>query len=200
MIARLRGEVIETSGGALIVDVQGVGYEVQVPESVLVQFGTPGTRVDLYIRQVIREDEHILFGFTDKFHKRIFDLVTSVSGCGPKSGLSLLTSLGADGVAHAISSQDSRALTRAQGVGPKLAERINLELKDKILEENLVRKAAVDSIRPGANSQIEPDELVDALVNLGYRRTEAMAAADMARSETADLEDQLRVALRALRK
>src|SRR5579862_7871035 len=135
MIGRLRGELIEIEGNMAVIDCGGVGYEVALPEAVLVQLPAPGDRVNLLTRQIFREDGVYLFGFLQPFQRRLFDLLLTVKGCGPKVGLSLLGQVGEDSIANAILAQDPKILTRATGVGPRLAERIVLELKDKIQEE-----------------------------------------------------------------
>ncbi|MFN3683066.1 MAG: Holliday junction branch migration protein RuvA [Fimbriimonadaceae bacterium] len=195
MIARLRGELLEVGDGVVVVEACGVGYEVMVPESVLLSLPPVGERVDLRIRQVFREDGVTLYGFADAFQRRLFDLLLEVKGCGPKIGLALIGQLGEDAVAGAIQAQDTRALCRATGVGPRLAERIALELRDKIQEEALARRAQASARRAPAAPD---DELVDALLSLGYRRAEAEAAAEAARSQADGVEEQLRIALRSL--
>lgn len=195
MIGRLRGEIVEVAGGMVVVEAAGVGYEVIVPESVVLQMPTVGAEVQFYIRQVIREDSHTLYGFLLPFQRRLFDLLLDVTGCGPKVGLSLIGQLGEDAVAGAILSQDARALTRASGVGAKLADRIVLELKEKIANESLQRK--IESTRQATRTE---DPVVDALIALGFRRLEAQAAADAVLAEGNTVEEQLRAALRNLAK
>jgi Holliday junction DNA helicase RuvA len=197
MIGRLRGELLDVGGGMVVVDAGGVGYEVLVPESVMAQMPAVGERVDLTIRQVFREDGVSLYGFLEPFQRRLFDLLTDVKGCGPKIGLALIGQLGEDAVASAISTQDARMLSRAQGVGPRLAERIILELKDKIQEEALAQKIA-GSTRPRAVIVTEADELVEVLLTLGYRRQEAESAARDAQQQVGTMEEQLKYALRIL--
>src|SRR5437016_3561409 len=136
MIGRLCGVLLEASGGMVLVDCGGVGYEVLVPESVMLQMPCVGERVELRIRQVFREDDVSLYGFLEPFQRRLFDLLLTVKGCGPKIGLSLIGQLGEDAVCGAILTQDARALSRATGVGARLAERIILELKEKMAQEN----------------------------------------------------------------
>ena len=171
MIGRLRGDLVELEGSLALVDVGGVGYEVTVPESVLVQFPNLGESVELLIRQIIREDGVTLYGFLLSFQRRLFDLLLSVKGCGPKVGLALIGQVGEDAVASAIIAQDPRVLARATGVGARLAERIILELKDKVSEESFQRR--ILSATPVRKITAPADELVDALLALGYRRTEA---------------------------
>ena len=196
MIGRLRGELLELDGGLATVECCGVGYEVLVPESVALQLPAISEYVDLRIRQVFREDGVTLYGFTEIFQRRLFDLLLSVKGCGPKIGLALIGQLGEQAVAGAIIAQDSRALSRATGVGPRLAERIILELKDKMAEESLLRKATDAMPRRAAVSL--DDDLVDALVALGYRRPEAEIAARDAREESSDLQSQIKIAVAKL--
>jgi len=198
MIGRLRGALVETDGNLVVVDCGGVGYEVSVPETVLLRMPSFGDEVTLLTRQIFREDGVSLYGFLETFQRRIFDLLMTVKGCGPKVALSLLGAVGEDAVAGAILAQDARVLTRATGVGARLAERIILELKEKIGEEQIHRKiAAAVSAQPAASP---PDELVDALLSLGYRRSEAESAASEARDSADGVEEQLRHALRVLKK
>jgi Holliday junction DNA helicase RuvA len=194
MIGRLRGELLELDGGMALVECCGVGYEVLVPESVALQLPSQGEYVDLRIRQVFREDGVTLYGFMESFQRRLFDLLLSVKGCGPKIGLALIGQLGEQAVAGAILSQDPRALSRASGVGPRLAERIILELKDKMAEESLLRKVA-ESTSMRRTAAVVDDDLVDALVALGYRRQEAEVAARDAREEAEDLQAQIKIAV-----
>jgi Holliday junction DNA helicase RuvA len=198
MIARLRGEIAEIGGGYALVDVHGVGYEVYVPEVVALQLGLVGQEVTLLIRQIFREDGVSLYGFLNPFQRRVFDLLLSVKGCGPKVALSLL-SLGEDNVANAILAQDARALARATGVGARLGERICLELKDKIQEEALSRK--IETVVPVKRAPSKPsDDLMEALLALGYRQSEVSNIVDAAREQADDVESQIRVALRLLNK
>ena len=198
MIGRLRGEVAGTEGARALIDVGGVGYEVLLPESVLLRLPSPGESVTLLTRQVFREDGVTLYGFLEPFQRRLFDLLTEVKGCGPKIALSLIGQLGEDAVAGAIQAQDARSLSRASGVGPRLAERIILELREKIQEQAFMRK--IESATRSASAP--EDEVVDALIALGYRRNEAESAAEAARAEGESLTsaDQIRLALRTLKR
>ena len=197
MIGRLRGELIEIDGNLAVIDCGGVGYEVALPEAVLVQLPLPGERVDLLTRQIFREDGVYLYGFLQPFQRRLFDLLLTVKACGPKVGLSLLGQVGEDSIASAILAQDPKVLTRATGVGPRLAERIVLELKDKIQEEALMRK--IETSIPRGRVPVS-DELVEALMALGYTRKEAETAASGAREEAGGVQEQIKIALRALQR
>jgi Holliday junction DNA helicase RuvA len=199
MIGRLRGELIEIDGNLAVVDCGGVGYEVALPEAVLVQLPPPGQPVDLLTRQIFREDGVSLYGFLQPFQRRLFDLLLTVKGCGPKVALSLLGQVGEESIASAILVQDAKVLTRATGVGPRLAERIVLELKDKIQEEAVMRKIEA-SIPSGKAAVVISDELVDALMALGYSRKEAESAAGTARHEADTVPEQIKAALRSLQR
>lgn len=197
MIGRIRGELIEVGNGLSLVECGGVGYEVHVPDSVAALL-VPGAEVVLLTRQTFREDAVVLYGFTEPFQRRLFDLLLGVTGCGPKASMALIGQLGEEAVATAILAGDARVLRRATGVGAKLAERILLELKDKIEEESFMRKVGA-ATKPAKKAPVE-DELVDALVALGYRKTEAEAAAERARETAEDVPGQIRAALSLLTK
>lgn len=197
MISRLKGVVSEISGAVAVIDVHGVGYEVWIPESVAHQLPPIGEEATLLTRQIFREDGVSLYGFVTSFQRRLFDLLLEVKGCGPKVGLALIGQVGEDEVAAAISRQDPKALIRANGVGVRLAERMIVELKDKIPQEQLVQKIAARTPKPATTPE---DELVEALLALGYRRNEAEIAADQARQEATDLQAQVLAALRRLKK
>ncbi len=199
VIARLRGELVEVGGGRVTLDVGGVGYEILIPESVAVSFpATVGHEVTLLIRQTFREDGTFLYGFTEPFQRRLFDLLTDVKGCGPKTSLALIGEVGEQSVAAAIVAQDPRTLAKATGVGPRLAERIILELREKIQTEPISgRSVGLAAVRASAPSD---DDLLEALLALGYRRQDAEAAADKAREQTDDLTLQIRAALNVLKR
>lgn len=200
MIGRLRGTLVVVEGALALVDCGGVGYEVSLPEAVLVQLPAAGEEVELLTRQIFREDGVTLYGFLDRFQRRLFDLLLTVQGCGPKVALALLGQVGADAVASAILNQEARVLTRATGVGPKLGERIILELKAKIQEEALTRKLETMVAPKTKPTPAVADDLVDALLALGYRRSEAETVAKEAREQADGLADQVRIALRLLQR
>jgi Holliday junction DNA helicase RuvA len=197
VIGRLRGDLTDLEGTLAVIECAGVGYEVVVPETVLPFLPSVGDVVTLVIRQVVREDGVTLYGFSNAFARRLFDLLVGVNGCGPKSALALLGQVGEDAVVAAILAGDPKPLIRATGVGPKVAERILLELKDKVQEEALRRKIQV-ATKP--KSATVTEEVIDALLALGYRRNEAEAAAAIAAEHATDVEGQVRLALRTLKK
>ncbi len=201
MIVSLRGELLENSGARVVLDVAGVGYDVAIPASMAHQLPPVGMPVQILVRHVFREDGQYLFGFLTPLQRTLFDLLTEAKGCGPKISLALLGELGAEGVIAAIQAQDLKMLCRTPGVGARLAERILVELKDKVNElqwgERIASAATQSRTAPAAT----PDsELVEALLALGYRRNEAEHAAQLARSEADSVEEQLKLALRSLKK
>lgn len=194
MIARLQGRLIDAREGVVVIDCHGVGYEVHVPASLLVQLPGEGHEATLWIRQIIREDDQSLYGFPSLEARKVFDLLREVKGCGARISLSLLDTLGHEGTTSAIAAQDAKSLIKASGVGARLAERIILELKDKVAAVP-GRAAPVQSTKTAP-----PDELVEALMALGYRRGEAEDAAKEAKPESSSLEGQIKAALRRLSK
>ncbi|ARU41288.1 Holliday junction branch migration protein RuvA [Armatimonadetes bacterium Uphvl-Ar1] len=199
MIARLRGEVLEAESSPIVVDCHGVGYEVHIPHSVLVEHGIVGTPIDLYTCLVIRETDHTLYGFSNPRQRRLFEMLREVKGCGAKISLALISTLSEGGAVEAILTQNAKTLATTPGIGPRLAERIVLELKDKILELQIAPipgRAAVTPVKSTPND----DPLAEALLTLGYRRQEFEDAAAIAREQSADLSEQVRIALRNLQK
>lgn len=195
MIVRLRGEVLEVNHGRVVVDCGGVGYEALVPENT--RLPLVGERADLFTRHIIREDAQFLVGFTSDSDRRLFDLLTEVKGCGPKISLQIISDLGTETTLNAIAVEDPRMLAKATGVGPRLAERIIVELKEKVRQETFTRKVAAAIM--GGRGQSD-DELVDALMALGYRRQEAETAASNVSQDSGSVEERLRIALQRLAK
>ena len=197
MIASLHGTVLEKSEGEAIIEVAGVGYRVAFSVLTLVKLPPVGETVRVRVRTVVREDAFELFGFLGAVEEEMFTLLTSVSHVGPRLAMTVLSGLEVDELVVALERGEVARLTRIHGVGRKTAERLVLELKDKV--KALPRSAPALASRP-------PDEgaradLVSALANLGYRPAQAEAAADAALGKLgpAELEALLREALRTLR-
>lgn len=194
MVSRLRGFVVEQLLDSLVVECAGVGYEVFVPSSVR-HGATIGSEVIIQIRQIVREDGWFLFGFVSHEDRNLFDLLRDVKGCGPKTSMALLDALGASGTIAAIQTGDYKQLSRANGIGVRLAERIAVDLRDKVGTLALVGTSGSARAAPPS----EEDPVIEALMNLGYRRPEATHAADAVRAESEDEAGRLRAALRRLR-
>ncbi len=187
MIAQLRGVVARSSGTFIVLDVNGVGYKVNVPLTVIENLPEASQPLTLVTHTQVREDDISLFGFMDEVELRVFELLLTVSGVGPKVALGLLSALNADDLAQAISSDDVRTLTKVPGVGAKTAQRMVLELKEKIaqfgFERRVDRLSAGETVKKRDGNEVLLDDAVSALVNLGYNKPEAQRAANMAIEE-----------------
>ena len=174
MIARLKGQLIEKSPISLVVDVQGVGYEVFIPLTVYYELPECGAAISLYIHTRMREESLKLYGFIKEADKQMFELLTRISKVGPKIALAFLSGMTAQELTQAVFNDDIATLSAIPGVGRKTAERLALELKDKLLELNLHPETATATANsPGGGIK---DDAVSALVNLGYKKAQAEQA------------------------
>ncbi|MEO5821206.1 MAG: Holliday junction branch migration protein RuvA [Vicinamibacteraceae bacterium] len=195
MIAVLRGHLLEKHPSRLIVDVNGVGYDVQVPVSTFYQAGEPGATVTLRIHTHVREDQIALFGFATPLEHDLFERLIGVNGIGPKLALSVLSGIESADFVRAVEQGDVTRLTRIPGVGRKTAERMTLELRDRLPKLDAATPAMV------AAAEGPRGDVVSALINLGYPAAAADKALDaVTGSAPADVtfEDLLRRALRQL--
>ena len=199
MIGKLKGIVDSISGNHVILDVQGVGYDVACSAHTLRQISV-GEAAALLIETQVREDAISLFGFATADEQSWFKLLTTVQGVGAKVGLSILSSVAPEKLAHVIAAQDKTALTQADGVGPKLALRLVTELKDKVPAFTSSPKLAGSIDTPAMVSAGAAGDAVSALVNLGYRRAEAFAAvaASSRQNPAAKLDELIRLSLAEL--
>jgi Holliday junction DNA helicase RuvA len=175
MIALLRGRLVEKHPTRLIVDVGGVGYDVQVPVSTFYHLTEPGGEVSLRVHTHVREDLIALYGFASAHELALFERLISVNGVGPKLGLAVLSGLDAHDLANAIRTADVARLSSVPGIGRKTAERIVLELKDKLPAVSPGEPTAAGQAPPSADDVLRTD-LLSALVNLGYQRPAAERA------------------------
>jgi len=179
MIARLSGTLVDKQPGTAIVDVAGVGYQVSIPLSTYDELGDPGSRVEIHVHMHVREDAIALFGFRTRFEKDIFSRLIGVNGIGPRTALAVLSGLGADELIESVRARDVDRLSSVPGIGRKTAERIVVDLADRIEEarppgETVSTAGAAEGSPPAADLR---QDLVSALVNLGYNaRTAADAA------------------------
>ena len=197
MIARLKGTLVEKSPSRLVVDVGGVGYDVLVPLSTFYGLGDPGTPVALRVHTHVREDVIALYGFASPLEQDLFERLISISGIGPKLALAVLSGIDPAELIRAIKAQDVARLTRIPGVGKKTAERIGLELKDRLPHAAVPHGAAPDTVPSGDTLR---DDLFSALINLGYQRAAADKAIDavLKKSPAASFEQALRDVLRGM--
>jgi Holliday junction DNA helicase RuvA len=169
MIGRLAGVLLEKNPPALLLDVQGVAYEVDVPMSTFYNLPNTGERVTLFTHLVVREDAHLLYGFGSDAERRTFRQLLKVNGIGPRIALAVLSGLSVGELAQAITLQESGRLTKIPGIGKKTAERLLLELKDKV-GANLTQTVGVNRTPPASS------DILHALLSLGYSDKEAVAA------------------------
>ena len=198
MIGFLRGRVLEKQPNRVLVDVNGVGYEVTVPLSTFYDVGDEGAEVSLRVHTHVREDALQLYGFLTLLERQMFERLIAVSGIGPKLAIAVLSGLETRDLVVAVQRGDVARLTGIPGVGKKTAERIVLELKDKLTQ--IAVPAAAD-VKPqaGEGDRLRGD-LLSALQNLGYHRTDAERAIDVVLEQSTDrtLESALKDALRRL--
>lgn len=191
MIGRLAGKLIEKRPPTVVLEVQGVGYEVDVPMSTFYQLPATGETVTLYTHMVVREDAHLLFGFATDEERQVFRQLVRISGVGARTALAVLSGLSVAELFHAVSTQDGVRLTRIPGIGKKTAERLLLELRDKLA-------AGAATAVVGSAAAIRSDA-VNALLALGYNEKEAVAALGKVAPETS-VQDAIRQALKLLSK
>jgi len=196
MIANIRGRLAEKQPSRLVIDVNGVGYEVHVPLSTFYGLGEPGTDVSLRVYTHIREDTFALFGFATALEQQLFERLIAISGVGPRLALAVLSGIESPDLVQAVRDGDVVRLTAIPGVGKKTAERIGLELKDRL-------PAGLGVETPGGEPESAGDDLrrdvLSALLNLGYHRPLAeRAVARALQSDHGSFEQTLRQALREL--
>jgi Holliday junction DNA helicase RuvA len=195
VIAHLRGRILDKQPNRLVVDVNGVGYDVAVPLSTFYGLGDPGSDIALRVHTHVREDALALYGFATRLEQDLFERLIGVSGIGPKLALAVLSGIEPGELIHAIEKSDLARLTAIPGVGKKTGERIVLELKDR-LPRARAEAAAVDVVEAPALK----DDVLSALVNLGYHRplAEKAVAAVVKAAPEGDFERTLKLALREL--
>jgi Holliday junction DNA helicase RuvA len=196
VIARLKGTLAEKAPNRLTVDVGGVGYDVLVPLSTFYGIGEPGADITLRIHTHVREEVIALYGFATALEQDLFERLISISGIGPKLALAVLSGIDPGDLVRAIRAQDVARLTRIPGVGKKTAERIGLELKDR-LPHAAPPAGQLEGVAPGEDLR---SDLLSALTNLGYKGQVAEKAVDVAIRKTPDasFEQVLRDILRGM--
>ena len=196
MIYCLTGKILKKSLDSVVISCAGVGYYVQVPATTGEALPAPGQEGTVYTIMNVTENDVSLYGFANEEQRDCFKMLTAVTGVGPKAGLSILSIMSPEKVALAASSGDYKAFTKASGVGPKLAQRIALELKDKV-GKGLANGNGFsgDMCTPAPSSA--PAQAVAALVSLGYTPSDAAAAVARV-DETLPVQDIIKVALRSL--
>lgn len=193
MISRLRGTLIEKSPPQIVIDINGVGYEVDVSMQTFYALPALGETVQLFTQLIVREDAHLLFGFADQHERATFRQLLKVSGIGAKTALGILSALNADELAQAIAQEDIKKLSSAPSVGKKTAERMILELRGKLTVSGSLNTGLFVENAPVDNS----DDIVSTLLALGYNEKEARAAAKGLPSDV-DVGEGVKLALKNL--
>ncbi|VEJ22138.1 Holliday junction branch migration protein RuvA [Neisseria animaloris] len=194
MISRLTGKLIEKTPPQIVIDVNGVGYEVDVSMQTFYLLPPLGETVQLYTQLVVREDAHLLFGFASAAERATFRQLVKVSGIGAKTALGILSAMTSDELAQAVAQEDVKRLSSAPGIGKKTAERMVLELRGKLVSE----QTATGLFAPAAAPD-ETDDIVSTLLALGYNEREAKVAVKGIPTGT-DVSEGVRLALKNLLK
>ena len=196
MIYCLTGKILKKSLDSVVISCAGVGYYVQVPATTGEALPAPGQEGTVYTIMNVTENDVSLYGFANEEQRDCFKMLTAVTGVGPKASLSILSIMSPEKVALAASSGDYKAFTKASGVGPKLAQRIALELKDKV-GKGLANGSGFSGDMGTPAPSSAPAQAVAALVSLGYTPSDAAAAVARV-DETLPVQDIIKVALRSL--
>ena len=191
MIGRITGTLLEKNPPQITVDVHGLGYEVEVPMSTFYNLPAAGERVTLHTHLVVREDAHLLFGFSTEGERATFRQLVKISGIGARTALAVLSGLSVNELAQAVARQESGRLTKVPGIGKKTAERLLLELRDK-LPKTIVTGASATPADAG-------DDVLNALLSLGYNDKEALSAMKQLPADVT-VSDGIRQALKHLSK
>jgi Holliday junction DNA helicase RuvA len=199
MIGRLSGVLIEKLAPDLLIDVNGVGYEVQAPLSSFLDIGQVGSKVTLFTHLAVREDAQLLYGFSDKMQRTMFRTLIKVSGVGPKLALGILSSMDADTFARCIQNHEVTALTKLPGVGKKTAERLIVEMQDRLKEWQTQAPlwAAVEQTETDSRNHLLA-EAESALVSLGYKPQEASKMLSKMPVDINSSEEMIRRALKGM--
>jgi holliday junction DNA helicase RuvA len=198
VIAHLRGLLLSKSPNAVVVDCNGVGYELAISVATFTELGSEGSEVKLHVHTHVREDALALFGFAELTEKRLFEKLLTISGIGPKLAITVLSGINSERLVGAIRAGDHATLTKIPGIGKKTAERVVLELKDKL--DDMVGAAPETGAKPSLGAVA--DDVLSALVNLGYPRPVAQKAVETAAKDASaagDFEQLFRAAMAAVR-
>jgi len=196
MIGRLLGRLLEKNPTGLLVDVGGVGYEVEVPLSTFAELPETGEELVLHIHMVVREDAQLLYGFESKRERDVFRTLIRVNGVGPRLGLAILSTIAGPDLARLVRDDDVKALTSVPGIGKKTAERLIVELRDRLSE--WVEEAGPAGSAAAAPASHAMRDAETALISLGYKPQDAARALAQLEEQDSDVEVLIRQALKAL--
>lgn len=201
MISYIKGELTEVFEDTVVVETNGIGYNIRVPGSVLDRLPSVGSSVRIYTYLYVKEDAMNLFGFLNRDDLSVFKLLLNVSGIGPKGALAILSTIGPDDLRFAVLSEDVKTISSAPGIGAKTAKRLIIELKDKLKLAEVFETAHANKEKASSENDVllARNEAVEALVALGYASAQAMKAVQQVENaEEKDSEQILKEALKKL--
>jgi Holliday junction DNA helicase RuvA len=200
VIGRLRGTLVEKQPPHLIIDVNGVGYELEVPMTTLYRLPAVGEPLTLHTHLVVREDAQLLYGFADKRDRQLFRELIRLNGVGPKLALALMSGLEVDELVRCVQAQDTSVLVKIPGVGKKTAERLLVELKDRFKAWETLPGMDVLGIEPSTGAPVSnaENDALSALLSLGYKPQEASRAVAAVKEDGLSSEDLIRRALKGM--
>lgn len=201
MISYIKGELTEVFEDTVVVETNGIGYNIRVPGSVLDRLPSIGSSVRIYTYLYVKEDAMNLFGFLNRDDLSVFKLLLNVSGIGPKGALAILSTIGPDDLRFAVLSEDVKTISSAPGIGAKTAKRLIIELKDKLKLAEVFETALANKEKASSENDVmlARNEAVEALVALGYASAQAMKAVQQVENaEEKDSEQILKEALKKL--
>jgi len=199
MIGRLRGEIVFKQPPFLMLDVQGVGYELESPMSTFYNLPAAGEQVTLFTHLAIRDDAHVLYGFFNDSERSLFRTLLRISGVGAKMALAILSGMSAEEFARCVQSDDTAALVRLPGIGKKTAERLVIEMRDRLDRLELSGTVPAKSGKSSIGVKVTPvSDAVGALVALGYKPIEASRMVRSVESEGLASEEIIRAALKSV--
>jgi Holliday junction DNA helicase RuvA len=201
MISYIKGELTEVFEDTVVVETNGIGYNIRVPGSVLDRLPSVGSSVRIYTYLYVKEDAMNLFGFLNRDDLSVFKLLLNVSGIGPKGALAILSTIGPDDLRFAVLSEDVKTISSAPGIGAKTAKRLIIELKDKLKLAEVFETALANKEKASPENDVllAKNEAVEALVALGYASAQAMKAVQQVENaEEKDSEQILKEALKKL--
>ncbi len=201
MISYIKGELTEVFEDTVVVETNGIGYNIRVPGSLLDRLPSVGSSVRIYTYLYVKEDAMNLFGFLNRDDLSVFKLLLNVSGIGPKGALAILSTIGPDDLRFAVLSEDVKTISSAPGIGAKTAKRLIIELKDKLKLAEVFETALANKEKASSENDVllAKNEAVEALVALGYASAQAMKAVQQVENaEEKDSEQILKEALKKL--
>lgn len=196
MFSYIKGDLVEISSDSIVVENNGIGFQVFIPGALISSLPSIGNEIKIYTYFQVKEDVMNLYGFLAKDDLNVFKLLLTVNGIGPKGALAILSTITPDDLRFAVLAGDSKAISKAPGIGNKTAQRLIIELKDKLSIEDVMNKEEEGLVLP--KNDDSRNEAVQALVALGYSQSEAFKAVNKVEGEGLDTEDILKMALKKM--